>query len=168
MTTISYTPKNGPTNPSATTKPACVALKEAVQTALDTDIAAATLVGTQARTAGRNIPIALSNNAWTGDARYGFAVMPVAGTVTRIEFIANDNASAAGAVSGAVTGGANSLLASSVDLKTGINDTLKAATLTATTAHLTLAAGARIKVAATGTTVTGGAGLTCIVTLTPT
>jgi hypothetical protein len=168
MTTINFTPKNGPANPSATTKPSTVALKEAVQSALDTDIAAATLVGTQARQASRTLNIQLPNDAWTGDARYGFARAPVAGTVTRIEFVAHSNASAAGAVSGAVTGGANNLLASSVDLKTGINDTLKAATLTATTAHLTLAAGALIKVAATGGTVTGGAGLTCIITYAPT
>lgn len=168
MTTISYTPKNGPTNPSATTKPACVALKEAVQTALDTDIAAATLVGTNARTASRTLNIPLANDAWTGDARYGYARVPVAGAVTRIDFVAVSNASAAGAVSGAVTGAGNSLLASSVDLKSGINDTLKSGTLTATTAHLTLAAGSLIKVAATGATVTGGAGLTCIVTFAPT
>jgi hypothetical protein len=55
-----------------------------------------------------------------------------------------------------------------LDLKTGINDTLKAATLTTSTANLTLAAGALLAATAAGTTVTGGAGLTCIVTYTPT
>ena len=168
MTTINYTPKDALNNPPANQKASTVLLKEAVQSALDTDIAAATLAATNARRAGRTLNIPLANDPWTGDARYGYAVLPVAGTVTRIEFVALNNASAVGAVSGAVTGGANSLLASSVDLKSGINDTLKAGTLTATPAHLTMAAGTLIKVAATGGTVTGGAGLTCIVTMTPT
>jgi hypothetical protein len=168
MTTINYTPKDALNNPPANQKASTVLLKEAVQSALDTDIAAATLAATNARRAGRTININLPNDAWTGDARTGYAVMPVAGTVTRVEFVALNNASAAGAVTATVTGGANALLASAIDLKTGINDTLKAGTLTATPAHLTLAAGALIKVAAAGGTVTGGAGLTCIVTLTPT
>jgi hypothetical protein len=161
MTTINYTPKNGPANPTATTKPSTVALKEAVQSALDTDIAAT-------RQAARAVELSFSNDAWTGNARYAFGRMPVAGTVTSIHWVAKDNASAAGTVVGSINGGANALQAANLDLKTGINDTLKAATLTATTAHRTLAAGALLAATAAGTTVTGGAGLTCIVTYTPT
>jgi hypothetical protein len=160
MTTINYTPKDALNNPPANQKASTVLLKEAVQAALDTDI-------TATRQVTRSIDIGLSNESWTGNARYGFARMPVAGTVASIRFVAHDNASAAGAVAGAVTGAGNALLASSVDLKTGINDTLKAGTLTATPAHLVLAAGSLIKVAATGTTVTGGAGLTCVITYIP-
>lgn len=161
MTTINYTPKNGPANPSATTKPSTVALKEAVQSALDTDIAAT-------RRASRSVELSFANDAWTGNARYAFARMPVAGTVASIHWVAKNNASAAGAVSGSLVGALNSLQQADVDLKTGINDTLKAATLTASTANLTLAAGALLAATAAGTTVTGGAGLTCIVTYTPT
>jgi hypothetical protein len=160
MTTIIYTPKDALNNPPANQKASTVLLKEAVQLALDTDIAAT-------RQAARSIDITLSNESWTGNARYGFARMPVAGTVTSIHFVAHDNASAAGTVTGAVLGAANALLASDVDLKTGINGTLKAGTLTATVANRTLAAGALVKVTAAGTTVTGGAGLTCVVTFTP-
>jgi hypothetical protein len=160
MTTINYTPKDALNNPPANQKASTVLLKEAVQLALDTDIAAT-------RQTARAIDINVANDSWTGNARYGFARMPVAGTVTSIHFVAHDNASAAGTVTGAVLGAANALLASDVDLKTGINGTLKAGTLTATVAHRTLAAGALVKVTAAGTTVTGGAGLTCVVTFTP-
>ena len=160
MTTISYTPKDALNNPPANQKASTVALKEAVQTALDTDIAAT-------RQVAREISINLSNDSWTGNARYGYARFPVAGTVTAIHFVAHSNASAAGTVEGSLTGAGNALLASAVDLKTGINDTLKAGTLTATVTHRTLAAGALVKVTAAGTTVTGGAGLTCVVTFTP-
>ena len=161
MTTISYSPKNGPTNPSSTTKPSTVALKEAVQTALDADILAT-------RQAARAVELSFANDAWTGDNRYAFARMPVAGTVTSIHWVAKTNASAAGTVVGSITGASNALQSANIDLKTGINDTLKAASLTATTANLTLAAGALLAATATGATVTGGAGLTCIVTYTPT
>lgn len=161
MTTINYTPKNGPANPTNTTKPAAVALKEAVQTALDADVLAT-------RQAARAVELSFANASWTGDNRYAFGRMPVAGTVVSIHWVAKTNASAAGTVVGSINGGANALQSANIDLKTGINDTLKAASLTATAAHLTLAAGALLAATATGSTVTGGAGLTCIVTYTPT
>jgi hypothetical protein len=161
MTVINYAPKDGPANPTANTKPSTVALKEAVQVALDADIAAT-------RQAARSIELSLSNNAWTGDARYAFGRMPVAGTVTSIHWVAKTNSSAAGTVLGSLVGALNNLQNADLDLKTGINDTLKAATLTTSTANLTLAAGALLAATAAGTTVTGGAGLTCIVTYTPT
>ena len=160
MTTINFSKRDWHGSDTAPNAPDTIRLRDATQTALDADI-------TATRQVTRSIDIGLSNESWTGNARYGFARMPVAGTVASIRFVAHDNASAAGAVAGAVTGAGNALLASAVDLKTGINDTLKAGTLTATPAHLVLAAGALIKVAATGTTVTGGAGLTCVITYIP-
>jgi hypothetical protein len=93
--------------------------------------------------------------------------MPVAGTVTSIHWVAKTNSSAAGTVLGSLVGALNNLQNADLDLKTGINDTLKAATLTTSTANLTLAAGALLAATAAGTTVTGGAGLTCVVTFTP-
>jgi hypothetical protein len=160
MTTIIYTPKDALHNPPANQKASTVLLKEAVQLALDTDIAAT-------RQAARAIDIQLSNDSWTSNARYGFARMPVAGTVTSIHWVAKTNSSAAGTVLGSLVGALNNLQNADLDLKTGINDTLKAATLTTSTANLTLAAGALLAATAAGTTVTGGAGLTCVVTFTP-
>jgi hypothetical protein len=161
MTTINFSKRDWHGTDTAPNAPDTIRLRDATQTALDTDIAAT-------RQAARAIDINVCNESWTGDARYGFARMPVAGTVTSIHFVAHNNASAAGTVTGAVLGAANALLASDVDLKTGINGTLKAGTLTATVGNRTLAAGALVKVTAAGTTVTGGAGLTCVITYIPT
>lgn len=161
MTLINYAPKDGPANATANTKCSTVALKEAVQVALDADIAAT-------RQAARAVELSFSNDDWTGDARYAFGRMPVAGTVVSIHWVAKTNSSAAGTVVGSINGGANALQSANIDLKTGTNDTLKAASLTATTANRTLAAGALLAATAAGATVTGGAGLACIVTYTPT
>lgn len=117
----------------------------------------------------RTIPLALAPHGLEdGEDHFAFGKMPVDGTVTAVEFIADDNASGDSTVVGTVEGGGNSLIAASVDLKTGIDDTLKAATLSATPAHLTLEAGDVIKAAVDPAGTQGGAeGLTCIVTYLP-
>ena len=157
MSLASYNPKNynGGTAPS---KPETMILRDAAVI----DIEAV-------RKAPQTIALTLAPEALLdGEVHSAFAKMPVAGTVTAAEFVAVSNATGDGTVGGTLVGGGNSLLAANVDLKTGIDGTLKAGTLTATVAHRTLAAGALVKasMAAAGTS-GGAAGLTCIITFIP-
>lgn len=144
-------------------KPDALKLRDAAQAALD-----------EVRTAPKKLVFSLAPSGLVdGDAHAAFAVMPEAGTVTAVQFIADNVATGDSTVGGTAAGsvtseGANSLLAANVDLKDGINGQLKAGTLTATVANRTLAAGS---VVAAGVAVAGTSGaalgLTCIITYTP-
>lgn len=122
-----------------------------------------------ARQAPRTLSLALAPDGITSaSSMVGFGKMPVPGTVISVEFVAANVATGDGAVGGTLLGAGNSLLAADVDLKAGIADTLKAGTLTATVAHLTLEAGDLLKAAAVAAGTQGDAdGLTCIVTFIP-
>lgn len=143
---------------TASSRPDVLRLKDAAQTEIDAT-----------RQAPEALVLPLSpGNLPDGVAQTCYARMPRAGVVQSVHFVAATNATGDGTVTGTCAGGGNSLLSAATDLKAGIDDTLKAGALTATAAHLTLAAGALVKAAVAPAGTSGaGLGLTCIVTFVP-